>query len=414
MHSFQKPLVWDAALPPEWPLPPSSMTVTTLREIETCPRRWALNAASYPLLWDGYGYPPRVQVGRLSGTVVHRALEQITRGLIRQGCPSLQDPAAFQIIKTLGGYSKIIGSCMDEVLSMLVNNPRAARISEYADRSLRSQMGELRTQVQTMLSRIRIPQSSPAIPAKAAPGIGRRPLVRGAYAEVDVRAPAIAWKGRIDLLVIEADNCEITDFKTGQRDDTHQFQVSVYALLWNRDHELNPAQRRINHLYIAYANESVEYPSPSPAELAVLEQEITSRGESARRAIGLVPPEARPTKDSCRFCNVRHLCPEYWAALSRGRFSEEDPAPKFSDAQITITANHGPSSWDAQVDFSLAYIAGMRAIVRTNGDITFQSGDRVRVLDVAISFEPEGPNPPVILTIGSLTEIYRIPASPSS
>jgi hypothetical protein len=63
--------IWTAAAPAAWPAAPAEMTVTTLGGIESCPRRWALGAAHNPELWSGRGYPPRVQLGALSGTVVH-------------------------------------------------------------------------------------------------------------------------------------------------------------------------------------------------------------------------------------------------------------------------------------------------------------------------------------------------------
>jgi hypothetical protein len=52
--------LWTSIGPAAWPDPPAEMTVTTLAEIEACPRRWTLGAAHYPALWTGRGYPPRV------------------------------------------------------------------------------------------------------------------------------------------------------------------------------------------------------------------------------------------------------------------------------------------------------------------------------------------------------------------
>ena len=50
MHGEIKP-------PDTWPEPPREMSVSSLRAIESCPRRWALSTASYPNLWRGIGYP---------------------------------------------------------------------------------------------------------------------------------------------------------------------------------------------------------------------------------------------------------------------------------------------------------------------------------------------------------------------
>jgi len=34
--------LWTTVAPATWPRPPADMTVSTLNEIEACPRRWAL------------------------------------------------------------------------------------------------------------------------------------------------------------------------------------------------------------------------------------------------------------------------------------------------------------------------------------------------------------------------------------
>ena len=66
---------WRVVTPTTWPAPPAEMSVSTHAEIDECPRRWALSAADYPDLWSGRGYPQKLQVAALAGSVVHLALE---------------------------------------------------------------------------------------------------------------------------------------------------------------------------------------------------------------------------------------------------------------------------------------------------------------------------------------------------
>ena len=75
-----------ATVPTSWPPPPENMTVTAYEEINTCPRQWALSKADYPDLWQGQGYPPKLQVHAVKGSVVHLAVETITKKLILAGC----------------------------------------------------------------------------------------------------------------------------------------------------------------------------------------------------------------------------------------------------------------------------------------------------------------------------------------
>ncbi len=393
--------------PESWPQAPAEITVTTLAEIESCPRRWALSAASYPDTWEGRGYPPRVHLGGLAGTVVHLALETITRALVRAGCRGVQDPNTFQVMKSLGGHSQVVNTCIDRVLERFAGNPRAQGLLEFAARSLRGRVPELRTRTQTMLSRVRLPSvGAPQIEERTI--VERGPLPMGVFAEVELRAKEIRWKGRADLLVLSPDVCGITDFKTGAPDDGHQFQIRVYALLWSRDAELNPTRRRADRLVLAYEAGEVEASAPSDAELDAIERNIVARGEAARQAVSQSPPEARPSADNCRYCGVRQLCSEYWTAKAQQKIAEQAGDARFGDAEVTITGRHGPSSWDARVELSRNLPPGMPAVFRTSSSSELQVGARLRVVDAAIVLDGEDQAEPAVITLGKLSEAYAV------
>jgi len=101
--------------PTTWPSAPAEMSVSTYSDIEECPRRWALGAAEYPDLWSGRGYPPRLQVAALAGSVVHLALEIITKQLTRAGASSQDHPLATQVLKELGGYTNVVQHCVERI-----------------------------------------------------------------------------------------------------------------------------------------------------------------------------------------------------------------------------------------------------------------------------------------------------------
>src|ERR1700733_1976119 len=90
---------WSVVAPATWPDAPADMSVSTHAEIEECPRRWALGAADYPELWTGRGYPRKLQVAALAGSVVHLALEIIVKQLAQAGVPSTEDPLAVKVMK---------------------------------------------------------------------------------------------------------------------------------------------------------------------------------------------------------------------------------------------------------------------------------------------------------------------------
>lgn len=393
-----------ADLPTAWPQAPAEMTFTTLGEIESCPRRWALGAAAYPELWEERGYPPRVHLVGLAGTVVHLALETITKELFRAGCPSVWDANAFQVMKGLGGYTSVVNTSIDRVLDRLAGNPRAARLLGIAGRSLRARVPELRTRTQTMLSRLRLPPVGLSR-SRGKTVVERGPLPPGVFLEVALRATEIQWEGRADLLVLSPAACGITDFKTGVPDDAHEFQIRVYALLWSRDATLNPTRRRADRLVLAYENGEVEVAAPSEVELAVIETGLVARSAAARKAVSQSPPEARPRAEHCSHCGVRQLCSDYWTAEVQREIAVDAGDGRFADIELTITGRHGPSSWDASVQLSRSLSTGRPAVLRASESCELHVGDRLRVLDAMIV---DGEEQAAVITLGALSEAYMV------
>lgn len=399
---------WRVVTPATWPAPPAEMSVSTHAEIDECPRRWALNAADYPELWGGRGYPQKLQVAALAGSVVHLALEIITKQLTRAGVSSLSDPSAPQVLRGLGGYTRVVEECVERILKRYIDNPRAGALMEHAQRTLRGQVPALRGRVQSMLSRLRLPKGAPAATApstsKASGTQPRRPLANGTYPEVEVRAKSIGWKGKVDLLVLDDDTCEITDFKTGAADEPHKFQVRAYAVMWRLDDELNPSQRLVDRLVLAYEAQDVDVAPPSALEIDDLSRELLARRQAAEAALAARPPSARPSIESCRYCGVRQLCDAYWAGATQA-VSDDG---RFGDVELKITGRHGPASWDAVVVRARDFPAKTTALLRLQQPDDFKMGARVRVLDGALARDPEDDAAPSIVTLGAFSEVYRV------
>lgn len=399
---------WRVITPTTWPAPPTEMSVSTHAEIEECPRRWALSSAEYPELWGGRGYPPKLQVAALAGSVVHLALEIITKQLTRAGVPSLSDPSAPQVLRALGGYTRVVEECVERILKRYNDNPRAGALMEHAQRTLRGQVPTLRARVQSMLSRIRLLKGAATPTAlstsKSSGPPPRLPLANGTYPEVEVRAKSIGWKGKVDLLVLGDDACEITDFKTGAADEGHTFQVRAYAVMWRLDDELNPSERLVDRLVLAYESQDVDVAPPSASEIDDLSRELLARRQAAEAALAARPPSAHPSTESCRYCGVRQLCDAYWAGSSQA-VSDDG---RFGDVELKITGRHGPTSWDAVVVRARDFPARTTALLRLQQPEEFNVGARVRVLDGALARDPEDDAAPSIVTLGATTEVYRV------
>ena len=53
------PPMWRAIPPEGWPTHFQNMSYTQLMDIEGCARRWSLQYAQYPSIWDKNNYPER-------------------------------------------------------------------------------------------------------------------------------------------------------------------------------------------------------------------------------------------------------------------------------------------------------------------------------------------------------------------
>lgn len=400
---------WRVVTPATWPAPPAEMSVSTYAEIEECPRRWALSSAEYSELWGGRGYPPKLQVAALAGSVVHLALEIILKQLMRAGVPSLSDPSAPQVLRELGGYTRVVEECVERILKRYIDNPRAGALMEHAQRALRGQVPTLRVRVQSMLSRLRLPNSAPPAPAASAPKSGgpppRLPLVNGIYPEVEVHAKSIGWKGKIDLLVLSDDACQITDFKTGATDEAHKFQVRAYAVMWRLDDELNPSGRAADRIVISYTSHEVDVAPLTTLGIAELSQELLEKRHAVETALEARPPAARPSPETCRYCGVRQLCDVYWKSADHS-FSNDG---RFGDVELKVIGRHGSTSWDALVVRGHGMRSGTPALLRlTTGD-SIEAGRCVRVLDGALARDVEDAEGPLIVTLGLFSEAYLVP-----
>lgn len=400
---------WRVVTPATWPASPAEMSVSTYAEIEECPRRWALSAAEYPELWGGRGYPPKLQVAALAGTVVHLALEIIIKQLMRAGVPSLSDRSAPQVLRGLGGYTRVVEECIERILRRYIDNPRAGALMVHAQLALRGQVPALRVRVQSMLSRLRLPNSAPPPPAaSASESCGpppRLPLKNGIHPEVEVHAKSIGWKGKIDLLVLGHDGCQITDFKTGATDETHKFQVRAYAVMWQLDDELNPSGRVVDRIVLSYTSQEVNVAPPTTSEIAKFSQELLVKRHAVETALEARPPAANPRAETCRYCGVRQLCDAYWNSASH-IVSDNG---RFGDVELKVVGRRGSTSWDALVVRGCGVESGTPALLRVTTVNNIKGGRCVRILDGGLARDVEDGEGPLIITLGLFSEAYLVP-----
>lgn len=383
-----------------WPEGPAIWSYSSLAEAEECPRRWALGRASYPDVWAQAGYPPRANLPALVGDVVHRVLEIVIRQLCVQKCESLADPRSADVLRDLGGYTKLIEQAIEERLARLVGNPRmdGRLVSLHPD--LRARVPDMRQRVQAIIARSKMRRAGVIETDREGPS-RRGPLGEGSHPEVELRATNLNFVGRVDLITVLEGRCVITDYKTGAPADHHADQLNLYALLWRSDVELNPHQIPVGELVVSYTARDLVLSAPSDAALSDLAESLVTRIAEAERQLDLRPPAARPSAPTCKFCGVRQLCDEYWAFTQRDAPAKAPSRDvEFVDREATIVGQSGPRSW----------LADLRngqppALLRTPTETpSFGVGDQVRLLDLAVGRDEESGQ--MILTMTQASEVF--------
>jgi len=355
--------------PTEWQAPPEWMNFHYLVRAEQCPRSAALRHATYSQLWNRRGYPDKPSLAALAGMVMHRVIARIIRSLADSCVDSLQDPRSVAILRSLGGYAKVIAESVAEVTKSLAGNPRFEIVRASLVARLNNRIPAIREQVQLELSRLTWKLQPPSLDLANdldtdAVARGRLPLEQGTHFEVELRHPGIKWRGFADLIELRDGLCTIEDFKCGEPSDDHLLQLQIYALLWCHDDELNPSKTAVDKLVICYPNGDrlVPYNNKDGGKLA---QELQARTNAVRKAVSGPESQANLNAERCPKCDVRHLCSAYWTGnrpASVGGASAE--RVQVDDVQLSLRSRKGQNTWSAECQLSNHIPIGSLVLLR--------------------------------------------------
>ena len=265
--------------------------------------------------------------------------------------------------------------------------------------ALRVKVPEIRQRVQAVIART--PFKSVGDGPSGGDARQRGALAPGFYPEVELRAPELRLAGRVDLLHVDQDGCDITDYKTGSPDPHHADQLRLYALLWNRDLDTNPASIPVRQLTLAYPSKDVAVEPPTATELDLLAVTTADEIKAAEKALLERPPPAYPAPTICGFCGVRQLCEDYWMGLPKvPADSQVGRDPGWFDFEGTVIERNGPRSW---------LVAAARGkttlLLRTTSEtVPFKVGDHLRLLDMHRDMDPESKLP--IGTLSHVSEVF--------
>jgi len=413
------PKEWRIVRPVRWPIPPTEMSVSLLYEIEDCPHKWALERADYPQLWGRRGYPSRIHLPGITGTIIHSSVEKIMSELVKAGCSSMRDEQVIDVMRSLGGYTTVIRSYIEQAVEEYKGNPRTEPILDPIHSSLLTSISDIRSKVQFMLGQMNLDKvGAPATKYPAANSVKKRgPLPYGIHPEVDMYVPELQLKGRADLVILTDSFCELVDFKTGEHNDRHEFQMRTYALLWYKDSVLNPTSRTVDKLTLSYLHESVDVSVPAGHSLGTFEHEIIQRWNRCLSAFCISPPSPRPDIHKCKFCDVRHLCEKHWNISIGDGCVPQAGKTDFIDVEITLKQQLSQMSWTVIVDAGNYLRPGIPAVLRIPPNHYLaqctQPTDRLRILNAGMFLDTVQEQSSPILTLNSVSEAYLIESNGS-
>jgi len=400
----REPTVWASL--PEW------MSFSTIQWIEACPRYWALMSSDYPDIWSKHGYPVPLIQSTLIGKVIHRLVEIILKEFQISGCTSFDDSSSIDVMRKLGGFSRIIEKITDDVLIEYSNNPRSVGKLNVVKKILMDRKSDIRENTRILLSRI---FEGKQIATKCFSSVSQGStlaLRNGVFSEVLLVNEEIKWKGVADFIKLTQDECEIRDFKTGKPKQKHIEQLKIYSFLWLYDKQKNPSARPASKLTISYIDADIDVPPLSVSEANVYKDQLIERTRQAKIKITDCPPEANIEEENCCHCFVRHLCTNYWESGLQKIGKKEKPDNSLIDIAVKIVGVHGSRSYDAVTIASTNIPQNTPIILRVTEKFNFIRGTCLRLLNMRINrVDADESNGQLIVNSSKISEIYLMPNS---
>jgi hypothetical protein len=358
--------IYTLRTPTGWASPPDTWSYSSLASVDQCPRRWQFLQSQ----WGDYPrYPTRAHPAAIEGTIVHEALDRLTRACGRLGNPALGSPG-FAIALQESRFYDFFAEAIADWQTRLNAHPRPGPVFR-----LRSNPQEL-ANVAVRLFRQQYKATNDAVatvydhPSAASSNLLSLLQSKGALSEIRLRHPTLAFQGVLDRVQGVADGIEIIDFKTGTPGEAHRQQLLLYALLWWRCSGQTPA--RITAQYLQGGQTWII----DEATLVETENALHTRITSSTATLSQTPAPCRPGPH-CNQCPVRAHCDEGWLNISSKKSSS-----RTDDVQVVIESEpqaHGFRAIRSDArPLSVVYEAGVG-----NDLPQLTRGATIRILDGA-------------------------------
>jgi hypothetical protein len=372
---------------------------STLKEVEECPKRFALRRASFPEIWSRAGFPNRISAAQVKGIVVHEVVSMIMKSV--QNSSELAEKSVMSFLKERGGYLELLKFILEKELLSANSNPRAELMVEAIKREILADLSELRGQVQYFVKESinKLPTASSRVENEE---INEMPSttfqilpINSEYKIVDSEFPI---EGYLDLLLTNENIDHIIDYKTSKTiHDEYWDQLSLYSWLWYRSAKnLRKGDCRIEVISGANLSESRVI---KIEDLPAIQMNVLDRIKNAELSItGEIV--AKPSMDSCKFCAVKVMCNPYWS-MNENQSTEA----KWSDMRIRTIGNLGGNAWSVSI---LSDGTPAMLIVGDRDDGSIEIGQELRLLN---AYKNEDEETGVVIRLSQNSEIFRVLAN---
>lgn len=295
--------LYELQAPTEWAAIPTTWSSTSLDELEACPRRWQLLHSR----WGDYKrFPTRANPAAVEGTIVHDALDRLTRACGQRGNPPIGTDEFAAALADADFYLGFKRAVMDWQ-SAFEAHPRPGPAYR-----LRSTPEDLANRAVRMFREQYKPGGGKVAtgtdgPSEEESDLGRLLRQKGALSERTLHHPTLPFMGKLDRLQLTKDGVEVVDYKTGRASEKHRRQLLRYAVLWWRETGERPV--RVSAQYL----EGVDTWPVGPKELEAVEHDLASKISSFTETLRSKPANAS-TGPNCGRCPVRARCHSGWAA----------------------------------------------------------------------------------------------------
>ena len=372
-------------------------SASTLKEIEDCPSRFVLKRGIYPEIWPRKGFPSRITSSQIKGIVIHKVVSDIMNYV--QSSEESPEISVSLYLRTHGGYLEILNRTLEKELDSITANPRARALLDSIRSEVKSDISEMRSQVQFFVKESIFKSTSSATlnrSQEVRTGIQDKSFLRRINSEFKIFNEELNVEGYLDLLIIDDPVDHVIDYKSAKSvRDEYWDQLKLYGWLWSKD-ERNDKESDYN-LVLVTGNGSSQSMLFEAHERNEFEKRLIKRLAQAESSLASSVVEARPSAENCRFCPVKVICGDYWSLLETSNSDE-----KWMDLRVETLATAGGDSWRV-----LLKSKEKEAILvfGDNNDGSIKPHQEFRILNAFMKIDEElGP----IIRLGRNSEIFRV------